>query len=150
MEPISTKKSRRDRRNMGKSSRVSCMNEEMKPQIWEKFPEDLFEHVLVRLPIVIIIRFRTVCQQWNNLITSQSFSQYRAQVSQANPWFYTTFRDNNYLQRNIYKALYDPFLKRWYYLNTFEFPALPVSSAPVFSAGGLVCFFEHYGRYLCL
>jgi hypothetical protein len=39
-------------------------------------------------------------------------------------------------------------MKRWYYLDTFEFPALPVSSAPVFSAGGLVCFFEDYGQYL--
>jgi hypothetical protein len=102
MEPLSTKKSRRDR-NMRKSS----MNEVMESQIWEKFPEDLFKVVLARLPIATIISFRTVCHQWNNLITSQSFSQHRAQVSQANPWFYTTFRDNNYkatLQRNIYKA----------------------------------------------
>ncbi|KAK2399664.1 F-box only protein [Trifolium repens] len=149
MEPISTKKSRRDRRNMGKSSRVSCMNEEMKPQIWEKFPEDLFEHVLVRLPIVIIIRFRTVCQQWNTLITSQSFSQYCAQVSQANPWFYTTFRDFSYKatpQNNSYKAMYDPFMKRWYYPNTIEIPTSPVSSV-----GGLVCFFEFFHRnlYVC-
>ncbi|KAK2453563.1 F-box only protein [Trifolium repens] len=143
MEPLSTKKSRRDR-NMRKSS----MNEVMEPQIWEKFPQDLFKVVLARLPIATVIRFRTVCHQWNNLITSQSFSQYCAQVSQANPLFYTTFSDKNYkatLQNNSYKAMYDPFMKRWYYPNTSEILASPVSSA-----GGLVCFFDDSRQNLCI
>ncbi|GAU20427.1 hypothetical protein TSUD_12460 [Trifolium subterraneum] len=148
MEPLSTKRSRRDR-NMGKSSRVSYMTEVMNPQIWGKFPEDLFKVVLARLPIAIVIRFRTVCHQWNNLITSQSFSQYCAQVVQANPWFYLTFGDRSYKgtrQKNHYHAMYDPFMKRWYYPNTFEIPASPVSSA-----GGLVCFFDDSRRnlYVC-
>ncbi|XP_045803588.1 F-box only protein 6-like isoform X1 [Trifolium pratense] len=140
MEPLSTKKSRRDR-NMKESSRVSYMTEVMEPQIWKSFPEDLFEHVLARLPIATIIRFRVVCQQWNNLITSQGFSQHSCvQVSQAIPWFYITFEDN-------YRVMYDPFEERWYYdPNIFGIPILPVSSA-----GGLVCFFDFYYRdlYVC-
>jgi hypothetical protein len=120
----------------------------MKPQIWEKFPEDLFKHVLARLPFATVIGFRTVCHQWNNLITTQSFSQYRAQVSQANPWFYLDFGDVSYntLQKNNYKPVYDPFTKRWYNSNTFKIPALPVSSA-----GGLVCSFDFFHRnlYVC-
>ncbi|WJX10398.1 hypothetical protein P8452_01128 [Trifolium repens] len=139
MEPISTKRSRRDT-NMRKSSRLSSnMTQVMKPQIWKKFPEDLFKDVLARLPFVTVIRFRTICHQWNNLITSQSFSHYRAQVSQSNPWFFLAFEDVTYnatLPKNNYKAVYDPFMKRWIYPNTFEIPALPVSSA-----GGLSLFF---------
>jgi hypothetical protein len=86
------KLSRRDR-NMKKLSSVSNMTEVTEPKIWETFPEDLLEHVLARLPIATIICFRSVCQQWNNLITSQSFSQHCVQVSQANPWFYTNSED---------------------------------------------------------
>ncbi|WJX16821.1 hypothetical protein P8452_06809 [Trifolium repens] len=140
MEPISTKKSRREM-NMKKLSRVSYLTEVMEPQIWENFPEDLFKDVLARLPFATVIRFRTVCHQWNNLITSQSFSQQCVQVSQANPWFYIN-SENNY--KDI--AMYDPFLKRWYYPNKFGIPAFPVSSA-----GGLVCFFGIFSRklYVC-
>nr|ADD09574.1 F-box family protein [Trifolium repens] len=135
MECISTKRSRRDR------------NIIMKPQIWENFPEDLFKVVLARLPIATVIRFRIVCHQWNNLITSQSFSQYHAQVSQANPWFYLALGDASYkvtLQKINYKFVYDPFTKRWYNSSTFKIPALPVSSA-----GGLVCSFDHRNMYVC-
>jgi len=117
-------------------SRVSYMTEVMKPEIWEKFPEDLFDIVLARLPIAKIICFRTVCRQWNNLITSQRFSRHCAQFSQVNPWFYITYgyEDN-------YKTMYDPFMKRWYNPTTFETPAFPVSSA-----GGLVCFVDSRGH----
>ncbi|MCH99143.1 F-box only protein 6-like, partial [Trifolium medium] len=115
------------------------MTEVMEPQIWENFPEDLFEHVLARLPIATIIRFRAVCQQWNNLITSQSFSQHCVQVSQANPWFYTASQD-------YYRAMYDPFVERWYYPKKFGIPVFPICSA-----GGLVCFFDYVDRdlYVC-
>ena len=116
---------------MRKSSRVSNMTDAMKPQIWKNFPEDLLELVFARLPIATLICFRIVCRQWNNMIISQRFSQLCAQVSQVYPWFYTTFGDN-------YHVMYDPLMKRWYYPNTFEIPAFPVSSA-----GGLVCFEDY-------
>jgi hypothetical protein len=126
---------------MKKLPSVSNMTEVIEPKIWETFPEDLLEHVLARLPIATIICLRSVCQQWNNLITSQSFSQQCVQVSQANPWFYIN-SENNY--KDI--AMYDPFLKRCYYPNKFGIPAFPVSSA-----GGLVCFFGSFDRrlYVC-
>ncbi|GAU20425.1 hypothetical protein TSUD_12440 [Trifolium subterraneum] len=136
MEPLSTKRPRVS----------SYVIEVMEPQIWENFPEDLFKDVLARLPFATIICFRTVCHQWNNLITCQSFSQNRAQVSHTNPWFYLTFRDDSYnvtFQKNNYKAVYDPFTKRWYYSDAFERLTLPVSSA-----GGLVCSFDFFNRKL--
>lgn len=126
---------KKKKRNTGKKnkSRVSCMTEVMKPEIWEKFPEDLFEVVLARLPMAKIICFRTVCQQWNNLITSQSFSQQCSKVSQVNPWFCISHGHYNY------KTIYDPCMKRWYNPKLFDnkpgqYPRL------VCSAGGLVCF----------
>ncbi|MCH99835.1 F-box only protein 6-like, partial [Trifolium medium] len=123
MEPLSTKKFRRDR-NIGKSSTLSSITGVMKPQIWKKNPEDIFEVVLARLPLAAIFCFRIVCRQWNNLLGSQSFSQHCTQVSEANPWFYATFGNNNY------GAIYDPSIKRWYCpIVTLENPVIQVSSA---------------------
>ncbi|WJX53033.1 hypothetical protein P8452_39079 [Trifolium repens] len=41
MEPLSTKKSQQDS-NIGKLSRLSSITEDMKPQIWENFPKNLY------------------------------------------------------------------------------------------------------------
>ena len=126
---------------MGKSFRMSYIAEFMEPEIWGKFPEDLFEFVLARLPIAIIFRFRIVCRQWNNLLTTQRFYQHFDQVSQENPWFCTTYGNNKY------GAIYDPFMKRWHCSTvTEEVPVLPVSSA-----GGLVCFCDksYQDLYVC-
>jgi hypothetical protein len=83
IEPIFTKKPQRDS-NIGKSSRLSSITEDMKPQIWENFPKDIFEVVLARLPLATIFRFRIVCRQWHNLLSSQSFYWHFTQVLQAN------------------------------------------------------------------
>jgi hypothetical protein len=144
MEPLCTKKPRRGR-SMGKSSRTSSMNEVMKPQIWKKIPEDLLQEVLARLPFTIILRFRTVCRQWNNLLSSISFFQHCTQVPQAHehPWFYITFGNNNY------EAMYDPLMKRWY-CSIAKLPKLPICGLPVSSVGGLVCLQDTFlNMYIC-
>jgi len=99
--------------------------------------------VLARLPFTIILRFCTVCRQWNNLLSSIRFFQHCTQVPQAHPWFYITFGNNNY------EAMYDPLMKGWY-CSTAKLPKLPIRGLPVSSVGGLVCLQDTFlNMYIC-
>ncbi|KAK7247006.1 hypothetical protein RIF29_41881 [Crotalaria pallida] len=137
----STKKSRRDR-SKGKSSGRPYMDQ----QVWKDFPEDLFEAVIARLPIATFFRFRTVCQRWNSLLTSQSFSQHCARVPQANPWFYAISTISENLKPGF---MYDPSRKKWHHPTESTWHEMYI--IPVASAGGLVCLtdFNHRHFYVC-
>ncbi|XP_073037151.1 F-box only protein 6-like isoform X1 [Primulina eburnea] len=143
-KPPPTKKPRKER-NRGKATAMTSSAESMEQTIWKEFPEDLFEVVISRLPIATFFRFRSVCQKWNSLLTSQSFSHQCAQVEQAQPWFYTITHENVNTG-----AMYDPLSKKWHHPTV---PALPTKLIvlPVASAGGLVCFLDigHRSFYIC-
>ncbi|KAF1875791.1 hypothetical protein Lal_00006421 [Lupinus albus] len=136
----STKKSRRNQ-SRGKSSSRPFMDQ----QVWKDFPEDLFEAVIARLPIATFFRFRAVCQRWNSLLTSKSFSQHCVQVPQANPWFYTV--TGECLNSGF---MYDPSVKKWHH-HTFSTRTEFCVQVPVASAGGLICFtgFDHRDYCVC-
>ncbi|KAG7975414.1 hypothetical protein I3843_06G097400 [Carya illinoinensis] len=138
------KKSRKDR-TRGKSSMTTNTVEVMEEQIWKDFPEDLFEAVIARIPIATFFRFRSVCQKWNSLLNSQSFSQHCAQVPQGNPWFYTITHENVNSG-----AMYDPSSKKWHHPTISSLPN-KIIILPVASAGGLVCFLDigHRNFYIC-
>ncbi|KZV28194.1 F-box only protein 6-like [Dorcoceras hygrometricum] len=143
-KPPPTKRSRKER-NRGKATAMTSSSGSMEETIWKEFPEDLFEVVIARLPIETFFRFRSVCQKWNSLLTSQSFSYQCTQVEQAQPWFYTITHENVNTG-----AMYDPLAKKWHHPTV---PALPTKLIvlPVASAGGLVCFLDigHRSFYIC-
>ncbi|XP_075484590.1 F-box only protein 6-like [Primulina tabacum] len=143
-KPPPTKKARKER-NRGKSTATTSSTESMDQTIWKELPEDLFEVVIARLPIATFFRFRSVCQKWNSLLTSQSFSHQCTQVEQAQPWFYTITHENVNTG-----AMYNPLAKKWHHPTV---PALPTKLIvlPVASAGGLVCFLDigHRSFYIC-
>ncbi|CAO2828980.1 unnamed protein product [Amaranthus hypochondriacus] len=143
-KPPPAKKSRKER-NLGKRSKSSKPSEYMNQELWKELPEDLLEAIIARLPIATFFRFRSVCQKWNSLLTSRSFSEHCAQVSQAQPWFYTITHENVNTA-----AIYDPSGKKWHHPTV---PSLPpkVILLPVASAGGLVCFLDigHRYFYIC-
>ncbi|KAJ6428382.1 hypothetical protein OIU84_023750 [Salix udensis] len=130
-KPPPSKKPRKER-NQGKSLGTTSSTEVMQREIWKEFPEDLFEAVIARLPVATFFRFRSVCQKWNSVLDSQSFSQHCAQAPQANPWFYTITCENVNSG-----AMYDPSLKKWnfYVCNplTQSFKELPPRSVKVWS-----------------
>ncbi|KGN46341.1 F-box only protein 6 isoform X1 [Cucumis sativus] len=135
----------RKERNRGKLLGSAATTEVMEEEIWKDFPEDLFEAVIARLPIATFFRFRAVCQKWNSLLNSESFSFYCAQVPQTIPWFYTITHD-----MVSSGAIYDPSLKKWHHPSI---SSQPIKSLvlPVASAGGLVCLldFSHRNFYVC-
>ncbi|XP_047320173.1 F-box only protein 6 [Impatiens glandulifera] len=142
-KPAPTKKSKKER-SKGRSQIISSSTNGMDPAIWKEFPEDLFEAVVARLPTATFCRFRSVCQKWNSLLNSHSFSQQYDQIQPTLPWFYTITHDCL-----VSGAMYDPSSKKWYH------PPLPVFQKkviilPVASAGGLICFVDigHKSFYL--
>lgn len=107
----------------------------MEEEIWNRFPDDLFEAVIARLPVATLFRFRSVCRKWNAILNSNSFSQQCAEVPQAYPWFYTITHENIHNG-----AMYDPSTKKWHHASI---PSLHRRIVlPVSSAGGLVCFLD--------
>nr|ACL51019.1 F-box family protein [Citrus trifoliata] len=147
LEPVKPPPSKRSRkeRNRGKLAGSTSTAEAMEQEIWKEFPEDLYEAVIARLPIATFFRFRSVCQKWNSLLESHSFSQHCAQVPQGNPWFYTITHENVNSG-----AMYDPSLKKWHHPTISSLPTKMII-LPVASARGLVCFLDigHRNFYVC-
>ncbi|XXG47079.1 hypothetical protein AAC387_Pa02g1779 [Persea americana] len=139
-----TKKSRKEKIGE-KMPAIVYPTDIMEQQIWKDFPEDLFEAVIARLPIAAFFRFRPVCRKWNNLLTSETFSQCCAEVPQTHPWFYMITHENVNSG-----AMYDPLLKKWHHQII---PSLPrkMINLQVASAGGLICFLDigHRHFYIC-
>ncbi|XP_020687850.1 F-box only protein 6 isoform X2 [Dendrobium catenatum] len=120
----------------------------MEQEIWKELPEDLHEAVIARLPIATLFRFRIVCQKWNSLLTSNSFSRHFSEVQLMNPWFYTIVHDGFGFDK-VGGAIYDPSLKKWHHLSIpGVYPKMFLSVA---SAGGLVCLLDLNTRhfYIC-
>nr|GEY69219.1 hypothetical protein [Tanacetum cinerariifolium] len=139
-----SKRARKDR-TRGKLAEKSTSAETMDEEIWKEFPEDLYEAVIARLPVTTFFRFRSVCQKWNSLLTSNSFSVQCNQVPRTQPWFYTRTHENVNTG-----AMFDPVSRKWHHPTV---PAVPTKMIilPVASAGGLVCFLDigHRSFYVC-
>lgn len=133
----STRKERKRTENSGS-------NETME-EIWRYFPEDLYEAVIARLPIATFFRFRSVCQNWNSLLNSKSFTLQCAQFLPSQPWFYTITHEN--INSG---AMYDPVSRKWHHPVVPKIPTKMII-LPVASAGGLLCFLDigHRNFYVC-
>ncbi|KAF8107930.1 hypothetical protein N665_0116s0133 [Sinapis alba] len=128
----------RKQKNQGKSCTEvdDGINGNMDQELWQEFPQDLFEAVVSRLPVATLFQFRAVCRKWNSLIDSDSFTKYCTDLPQTVPWFYTITHENVNSGQ-----VYDPSSKKWRHP---VIPALPKKSIvlPMASAGGLVCFLD--------
>ncbi|XP_047309783.1 F-box only protein 6-like [Impatiens glandulifera] len=121
-----TRKGSRNKLTMSSSN-------EMSPKIWGKFPEDLFEVVGARLPIVTVFRFLSVSGKWNSMLTSHTFQERYAKLSITQPWFYTITKNNVNTA-----SMYDPSSNKWHRLKLHSFREKLVIF-PQASVGGIVC-----------
>ncbi|GJY03041.1 F-box only protein 6-like protein [Tanacetum coccineum] len=127
-----------------KLTEVSGSDETME-DIWRDFPEDLYEAVIARLPIATFFRFRSVCQNWNSLLNTNSFALQCARFLPRQTWFYT-------ITHEIVNsgAMYDPVSRKWHHPIVPKIPTKMIV-LPVASAGGLLCFLDigHRSFYVC-
>jgi hypothetical protein len=47
----------------------------MEAEIWQRLQEDLLNMILARLPMRVLGKMRTVCKQWNYLLSSRDALQ---------------------------------------------------------------------------
>ncbi|XP_047309797.1 F-box only protein 6-like [Impatiens glandulifera] len=120
-------------RKVSRNKLTMCSLNEMSSKVWGKFPEDLFEVVGERLPIVTVFRFLSVSKKWNSMLTSHTFRERYAKLSITQPWFYT-ITDNNVNTA----AMYDPSSNKWYRTKLHSFREKLVIF-PLASVGGIVC-----------
>ncbi|XP_047309817.1 F-box only protein 6-like [Impatiens glandulifera] len=121
-------------RKVSRNKLTLCSSNEMSPKIWGKFPEDLFEAVAARLPIVTVFRFLSVSRKWNTMLTSHTFRERYAKLSITQPWFYTITENNVNTA-----AMYDPSSNKWHRSKIHSFQEKLVIF-PIASVGGIVCF----------
>ncbi|XP_076934018.1 F-box only protein 6-like [Bidens hawaiensis] len=131
-----------------KNRKQTESSKSLKEEIWRNFPEELHEIVLARLPLPSFFRFRSVCQNWNSLLNSNTFTLQYAQFMPPQPWFYIMHHQNGNTG-----AMYDPVSTKWYYIKIPKLlPArIKMSVFPDASAGGLLCFNDNQSKnfYIC-
>ncbi|KAG0591432.1 hypothetical protein M758_1G172200 [Ceratodon purpureus] len=52
---------------------MGAMGEELDEAVWSQLPAEILEHVLRRLPVEVLFKFRTVCKHWRTLPLSPKF-----------------------------------------------------------------------------
>lgn len=103
----------------------------MNQDIWSSLPNDAIERVMMRLPLVSLVRVRSVCRGWNSAIQSKCFMDLYSQSCKQNPWL-LIFPHNDASAG----LAYDPSSKRWLDIS-FRF--LPFESRVVATADGILC-----------
>ncbi|XP_077251246.1 F-box/kelch-repeat protein At3g61590-like [Tasmannia lanceolata] len=107
-------------------------------------PDDLLERILAYLPIASILRARSVCKRWNEIVNSRRFLLNFSNILLQKPWY---FMFTNSGDPGSYA--YDPILRKWY---SFKLPCIEAPNCTVASSFGLVCFMDSESRselYVC-
>lgn len=103
----------------------------LKQEIWRSLPNDAIERVMLSLPLLSLLRVRSVCRGWKTAIASKSFIDLYSQNCKQSPWL--LIFPNNDASTGL---AYDPSSKRWLDL---PFRFLPFESKVVATAEGMVC-----------
>lgn len=111
----------------------------MQPELWCQLPAEIQYQVLLRLPVVELLRFASVCKQWRKWTTSADFRR-RCLNPRAGPYLLAI--------RSLYDLRFAPVLSsdgsNWHGLDlTFLYNALIkkncVQILSASSDGGLLC-----------
>nr|GME00475.1 F-box/kelch-repeat protein At3g61590 [Ipomoea batatas] len=104
------------------------------------FPIDLQEQILALLPFRNILKARTVCKLWNEIVVSKKFQEYVSGGLSKKPWFYMSGNPD------VSDAfLYNPVSSKWY---CFQLPFMLKHDSEVASSHGLVCYTDYAGDLL--
>ncbi|CAM6056290.1 unnamed protein product [Sphagnum tenellum] len=128
---------------------------------WSDLPEDVMCRVLARLPVRKLVQVRTVCKQWNSIITSSCFEEL---------WTEQTSSSSSSQEAAAYFPLllcpggggvggggthyhefclaYDHTANQWQRMPSLSFLP-PGVRIPMTGAGGLLCFRRDTSLFLC-
>ena len=108
-------------------------------EIWCLLPDDAIERVMLRLPLLSLLKVRCVCKSWESSISSQTFTDLYNTSSKQNPWL-LIFPHNNDDHVSTVGLAYDPSSRRWF---DIPFKFLPFESKIVATGEGLLCMIPH-------
>lgn len=99
--------------------------------IWRNLPSDVLERTLAHLPVLSLLRFKTVCKKFNRVILSKSFLSTHSYLPPRDPWI-AVFQSDSCSQFHAY----NPNLNVWHQISL---SFLPFHVRGLASAGGLLC-----------
>lgn len=118
---------------------------EMDGNFWGQLPEHLTENILAQLPVLSILRLRSVCKRWNALTSNPAFLQNysRAETRRSpSPAVFLLYADQ---PRQSY-PVYDPAANAWHLLpqtlNSSPRGNSPSTFVVLAAAGGLLCLMD--------
>ncbi|GLJ27479.1 hypothetical protein SUGI_0539160 [Cryptomeria japonica] len=92
-------------------------------EIWSELPDGVIESILKWFPYELLVRLRTVCKDWNNLVSRQNFLTWRGQNFKENPWLLIVNE-----KHDCYR----------FKLSTKEAKAFPMNYKVLASVGGIL------------
>lgn len=111
-------------------------------KIWNKLPPELLEKIHLCLPLISLVRFRSVCKAWDRSVFDEGFIQARKQSVSQKPWIIVT-------TTALSMSMFDTGDETW-----IDIP-IPFNASKVHvvaAAGGLLCFsnawFQWPGMYV--
>lgn len=99
--------------------------------IWRNLPSDILERVLAHLPVLSLLRFKTVCKKFNRVILSKPFLSTHSRLPPRDPWI-AVLQSDSCSQIHAY----NPNLNAWHQISL---SFLPFHVRGLASAGGLLC-----------
>ncbi|CAA3003430.1 F-box kelch-repeat At3g23880-like [Olea europaea subsp. europaea] len=111
--------------------------------------KDVMVDILSRLPVISLLRFKSVCTQWRDIISSPSFASLHLKCSISNPTRHSILvRTNSKKMLIPFDPLtYSPFSNLDIYCNLGSFGQRVLF---VGSINGLLCICGSSGRWICL
>ncbi|XP_021754930.1 F-box/kelch-repeat protein At3g23880-like [Chenopodium quinoa] len=115
-------------------------------------PDDLiFDHILPRLPVKSLIRFKSVCKNWYNLISTCEFAKHHLQFSSISPHFLISkfIANNTGNWRDFYLLSYDEHNKNLEDLVQLDAQLSYTMRKPteIGCSNGLICLYFSENRY---
>lgn len=99
--------------------------------IWRNLPSDILERVLTHLPVLSLLRFKTVCKRFNRVILSKPILNTHSHLPSRDPWI-AVFQSDSCSHFHAY----NPSLNAWHQISL---SFLPFHVRGLASAGGLLC-----------
>ncbi|XP_019160493.1 PREDICTED: F-box/kelch-repeat protein At3g61590-like [Ipomoea nil] len=101
------------------------------------FPIELQEQILTLLPFRNILKARSVCKLWNEIVVSKRFQEYISGGLSKKPWYFMSA--NPHIPHYPVGFLYNPVVSKWY---NFELPFKVKHDSEIASSHGLVCYID--------
>ncbi|KAL3702099.1 hypothetical protein R1sor_020121 [Riccia sorocarpa] len=112
-------------------------------QLWSSLPDDLIERVLIRVPFSALLKCRTVCKRWNELILSRNFIPADQDPPKCIPFHFTFYSppEDPVSNEGRYFTAYDTRRNSWVDLSLSFLDLDPEMGnwEMAASGGGLLC-----------